>query len=197
MAKIILFTHQKGGVGKSTLSYNVANLLINSARVGIVDWDYQGTLLQTKGLNEHLNYIENVDRKKLNFPLNDFDFIIIDTPPYIFNEIDSLIKLADIIIVPTQASANDLFAIERTADIIKNNEAVDKSLIVFNRIKSSSSLKNKFYSNFEKTGISIAKNVINDYDAITNSLISKGVSEKHKGRMQLEELTKEILIKMM
>lgn len=44
MAKIILITHQKGGVGKSTLTFNLACNLKESAKVCILDMDSQGSV---------------------------------------------------------------------------------------------------------------------------------------------------------
>ena len=40
MPKIILVTHQKGGVGKSTLTFNMANALKNDVKVAIIDLDW-------------------------------------------------------------------------------------------------------------------------------------------------------------
>ena len=196
MAKIILFTHQKGGVGKSTLSYNVANLLNQHAKVGLIDWDYQGTLLQVKDLNDQLTFID-VDSKINNIPHDDFDFIIIDTPPYLFEEIHSLIKQADLIVIPTQASINDLLAIDKTVQIIKDSNAIDRSVIVFNRIKANSSLKDRLSDSFGEIGVPIANTVINDYDAITNSIVTKGVEVKHKASNQLQNLTTELMTKLL
>lgn|SRR5690606_7816565 len=196
MAKIILFTHQKGGVGKSTLSYNVANLLTQHAKVGLIDWDYQGTLLQVKELNDQLTFVD-VERNVSKIPHDDFDFIIIDTPPYLFEEIHELVKRADLIVIPTQASINDLLAIDKTIQILKDNDAIDRSLIVFNRIKSNSSLKDRLIENFNELNVTIANTVINDYDAITNSIVTKGVEAKHKASNQLQNLTTELMTKLL
>ena len=50
MSKIILITHQKGGVGKSTLTFNLAQNLCANAKVAILDLDLQGSLIQIKKL---------------------------------------------------------------------------------------------------------------------------------------------------
>ncbi|REC49273.1 ParA family protein, partial [Chryseobacterium piscium] len=78
MPKIILITHQKGGVGKSTLTFNMANALKNDVKVAIVDLDWQGSIYKSRSNSDipvyspdHLNEIQNLD----------FDFIFIDTPP--------------------------------------------------------------------------------------------------------------------
>lgn len=39
MSKIILVTHQKGGVGKSTLTFNMASILKNDVKIAIIDFD--------------------------------------------------------------------------------------------------------------------------------------------------------------
>lgn len=44
MPKIILVTHQKGGVGKSTLTFNLASNIKDIAKTCIIDIDYQGSL---------------------------------------------------------------------------------------------------------------------------------------------------------
>ena len=43
MPKIILVTHQKGGVGKSTLTFNMALAIKNEAKTAIIDLDLQGS----------------------------------------------------------------------------------------------------------------------------------------------------------
>ena len=48
MAKVILTTHQKGGVGKSTLTFNLAANLRDNAKVCIVDMDMQGSLFNIR-----------------------------------------------------------------------------------------------------------------------------------------------------
>lgn len=47
---IITFSHQKGGVGKSTLAFNVAKKIYESANVCIVDYDKQGSLSQVSDM---------------------------------------------------------------------------------------------------------------------------------------------------
>ena len=178
------------------LSYNVANLLTQHAKVGLIDWDYQGTLLQVKELNDQLTFVD-VERNVSKIPHDDFDFIIIDTPPYLFEEIHELVKRADLIVIPTQASINDLLAIDKTIQILKDNDAIDRSLIVFNRIKSNSSLKDRLIENFNELNVTIANTVINDYDAITNSIVTKGVEAKHKASNQLQNLTTELMTKLL
>ena len=50
MPKIILITHQKGGVGKSTLTFNLAQNIAANSRVAVLDFDLQGSLSQLEEL---------------------------------------------------------------------------------------------------------------------------------------------------
>jgi len=45
MPKFILITHQKGGVGKSTLAFNLASNIKEVTKTCIIDMDYQGSLV--------------------------------------------------------------------------------------------------------------------------------------------------------
>lgn len=72
MPKIILITHQKGGVGKSTLTFNLAANLRENSKVCIVDMDQQGSLMNVKELSE----VEIFSDDKLQkIQKSDYDFI--------------------------------------------------------------------------------------------------------------------------
>ena len=48
--KIILVNNSKGGFGKSTLTFNLAQNISSSANVAVLDFDLQGSLSQLKDL---------------------------------------------------------------------------------------------------------------------------------------------------
>ena len=76
MAKIILITHQKGGVGKSTLTFNLACNLKESAKVCILDMDNQGSLLNISELSQVPVFTADMLNEKL---IKEYDFIFIET----------------------------------------------------------------------------------------------------------------------
>ena len=123
MAKIVLITHQKGGVGKSTLTFNLAVNLRENAKVCIVDMDAQGSLMNIKALSEVPVY-SNTELKEVM--KKDYDFIFIDTPPYLTDKLSELCNLADVIVIPTKAGVLDLLAIKSTIDISNNLEITKK-----------------------------------------------------------------------
>lgn len=191
MAKIILTTHQKGGVGKSTLTFNMALALNNEVKVCIIDLDLQGSLWRSRMALD----IPVFSADEMSGILkSDFDFIFIDTPPYLNEKLPELSKLANVIVIPTKTGIYDLLAIEDTISIIKESKAEKKALIVFNMVKPNTTLTNEMHEAMEKYKIPIAKNYISDLVAFTRSAINGEVIDQ-KAKLQIENLTREVLEK--
>lgn len=190
MAKIILITHQKGGVGKSTLTFNLASNLMGSAKVCILDMDNQGSLFNISSLSNVPIFTSEKFTEKLK---EEYDFIFIDTPPYINEKISELCETADIIIIPTKAGILDLLAIKSTIDIIKEVNAEDKALIVFNMIKPKTTLTEEIKKEIVDYNIRISKNMISDLVSFSRSVLVNGVEDNHTAQKQIDNLTKEIL----
>lgn len=189
MAKIILTTHQKGGVGKSTLTFNMALALNNEVKVCIIDLDLQGSLWRSRKASD----IPVFSADKMNDVLkSDFDFIFIDTPPYLNEKLPEWSKLANIIVIPTKTGIYDLLAIEDTISIIKDSKAEKKALIVFNMVKPNTTLTSEMHEAMENHKIPIAKNYISDLVAFTRSAINNEITDQ-KAKLQIENLTREVL----
>lgn len=189
MAKIILVTHQKGGVGKSTLTFNLAQNLSSCSKVAILDMDLQGSLL---GINHIVNdFIITSDKSILKN--SDLDFIFIDTPPYLSDKLSGLMVLSDLIIVPTKAGVLDLLAIESTISIIGDKNKLDKTLIVLNMVKHNTSLTSDILNELKSYNVKIANTQINDLVVFTRSVLLKGVESNHNAQKQMDGLTKEVL----
>ena len=67
IAKNFLITNQKGGVGKSTLTYNLAQNIANKAKVAVIDFDLQGNKTSYAHIGQHSacspEYVEEVDQE--------------------------------------------------------------------------------------------------------------------------------------
>lgn len=192
MSKIILVTHQKGGVGKFTLTFNMASILKNDVKTAIIDFDLQGSLYKSRANSEIP--IFNKDEIK-NIKNLDFDFVFIDTPPYLTEELPNLCKLADAILIPTKTGIYDLLAIEDTINIIKQVGKEDKTLIVFNMVKPNTTLTTEMQEAIENYNITVAETKISDLVAFTRSAMNRGVEYSKKAQQQIEALTREILSK--
>ena len=144
MGKVISFTNQKGGSGKTTLSANLAVLWSNSGyKVAVIDADAQNSL--TYWLEARKKYYgeDDIDITSYNFDVRNlkeeikqikskYNFIIIDSPPSItFNTIQ-IIKASDRVFVPVQPSPLDLMATVPFLNLVKQEK---KNPIIFlNRV---------------------------------------------------------------
>jgi len=195
MSKIILITHQKGGVGKSTLTFNLAQNITKNAKVAVIDFDLQGSLSQLKQLVSDFDILSF--KGEINSITNlDYDFIFIDTPPYLSNYLPKLIELADLIIVPTKAGILDLLAIKSTLEIIEQGNKLQQALVVFNMIKANTTLTLDILIGLEEYKVTIANSHISDLVAFTRSVLVGGVNRDKNAQAQLDNLTKEVLTKL-
>lgn len=195
MPKIILITHQKGGVGKSTLCFNLAQNISSNAKVAVLDFDVQGSLAQIKDMVTDFDILTQ-KKGKNEIKKLDYDFIFIDTPPYLSNQLNELIVLADLIIIPTKAGILDLLAINSTLSLIESQNKTNKSLIVFNMVKPNTTLTNDIVKGLKEYSVSIANTMISDLIVFTRSVLINGVPSSNKAQRQLDNLTKEILTKL-
>lgn len=192
MAKIILITHQKGGVGKSTLTFNLAQNFSSNSKVAVLDFDLQGSLSQLKEIVTDFDVIPYVEEINTISDLN-YDFIFIDTPPYLSNHLSKLIQIADLILVPTKAGILDILAIKSTLKLIGHEHKSNSTLIVFNMIKPNTTLTQDILISLEEYNVPIAKTYISDLVAFTRSVIMNGVTNDRNAKFQLDQLTKEVL----
>jgi len=195
MGKVILITHQKGGVGKSTLAFNLAQNIAESASVAVLDFDVQGSLSQVKDMVSSFDIISY--QKNIKDITNlDYDFIFIDTPPYLSNTLPELIQLADLILIPTKAGVLDLLAIKGTIELIQKEDKTNSAMIVFNMVKANTTLTLDILIGLEEYSIPIAKSHISDLVAFTRSVLIGGVKKEKNAQYQLDNLTKEVLTKL-
>jgi chromosome partitioning protein len=196
MPKIILVTHQKGGVGKSTLTFNLAQNFSANSSVAVLDFDLQGSLSQLEELVTDFKIIPYQDKLEC-IPDLDYDFIFIDTPPYLSNHLTKLISISDLIIVPTKAGILDLLAIKSTLAIIEQEKRTMDTLVVFNMIKPNTTLTLDILIGLEEYNVKIANTHISDLVAFTRSVLLKGVTNDKNAQKQIDQLTEEILTKLL
>ncbi|PQJ82616.1 ParA family protein [Polaribacter glomeratus] len=193
--KIIVITNQKGGVGKSTLCALLAINLSSDSKVAILDFDPQGSLSQLKDIITAVDIIPYKRGVEEILEL-EYDFIFIDTPPYLSNHLPKLIELADLIVVPLKGSALDLLALSGTLDLIEQKNKKSNTLIVFNMIKANTTLTLDILIGLEEYNVPIAKTHISDLVAFTRSVLVGGVKNDKNAQKQIDNLTREILIKL-
>ena len=174
--QVIAFASQKGGAGKTTLAGHVA---VQAERSGagpvvLVDADPQGSLAdwwnersaerpafaQTTvvRLREDIERLRNLG----------FEFIIIDTPPAITSTISEVIKVSDLVIIPTRPGPHDLRSVGRTIDLI---EALDKPMVfVLNAASSRAKITNDAVIALSQHG-TLAPSIIHQRSDFASSMI--------------------------
>ncbi len=139
----VAFIATKGGVGKSSTSVNLATLLHEQGRaVVVVDIDPQESSADwarvrggrpppvISGLPERLTDMLATAQH------HNVEVVIVDTAGHASKGAVVAASLADIVVVPTRASAVDMFGIRHTVDLLTTANAMDKAvamLLVSNR----------------------------------------------------------------
>ena len=123
--RVLALASQKGGSGKTTLSGHIAvqAQLAGAGPVVLIDIDPQGSLAEWWNERESdLPAFAQTTVARLQSDLEilrqqGFKLAVIDTPPAITMAIQSVISVAELIIVPTRPSPHDLRAVGATVDL--------------------------------------------------------------------------------
>ena len=208
---IIGITNLKGGVGKSTITQNLAVCFAHLGyKVVIVDTDTNQNSLAWYGARDNdlpnINVVGVADSealtKSINNLHNDYDIVLIDGTPSLSKMATRIILSSDILLIPIRPGATDFRTMEEF--INRFNEAKE-----FKPEIPAYFILNEF-SHQKKVHQGISKMIINSFDIpvldtkinsrvayIEVGVVGKGVYEytDAKAKQEIVNLTNEVLEK--
>ncbi|MBX9791392.1 MAG: AAA family ATPase [Pirellulales bacterium] len=145
MPKVIAILNQKGGVGKTTLAVHVATAIARKKRrVLLVDADPQGSALDWAAArrDEPLFPVVGLPKSSIHKELpglaTNYEIVIIDGPPRVYDVARSAIMASDLVLVPVQPSPYDVWAAKEIIDLLNEaavyKPALQKAFIINRKI---------------------------------------------------------------
>lgn len=127
--KTVVITSQKGGSGKTTLT---AHLAVGAEHAGdgpavVIDTDPQQTLATWWKVREaEKPQLAPLVLRELPVKLDalaaaGFAYCFIDTPPALTEQNSQVLKRADLVLIPTRPSPNDLWSLGATLDLVRQS----------------------------------------------------------------------------
>lgn len=199
-AKVITVAQQKGGAGKTTVVAQLAVLWSTDGhRVALVDIDPQASLTawhmarrrsmadqEAGGI--HLSTVggwrlaSELDRLK-----QDFDIVLVDSPPHADSDARVAIRAADLVVVPLQPSPMDLWAIAPTLEMARKEKS--PYLVVLNRMPPRGKLPDQVLAKLAEDKVPVSEAVLGNRMPFAASMMEgRGVIETTQKSPASDEL---------
>lgn len=209
MATVISVVNTKGGVGKSTLSINLAEAYRrHGCRVMLIDHDFHQA--STNRWRQEADQREKetcrviVAEGDLPRLVRDFadtyDVILIDSPGRLAGGTTALISVADLVLLPIQPSALDLWTCESAINWIEERQLITggkpDARFVMTRCNADERVNREDVEEVEATGIPVLSSRTVQRVAYPRT-IKKGstvfdLPESHKARCEILAIFEEI-----
>lgn len=204
---VISVLNQKGGVGKTTTSINLArSFQLMGYNVALVDSDPQGSARNWREIDENNPIpVFGIDRPTIHTDiknLSNMDIVVVDGAPTLKDMSVSAIKAADLIIIPCQPSPLDLWAAEPMVEMIKARiEITDgklKAAFLVNNKKSNTKLGKQVAQVLTGYELDVLDSAISNSVEFANSLVDGKTIHEYKNKQAKKEscdVAQEILSK--
>ena len=180
MAFVIAVAQRKGGAGKSTIAANLATAYAEQGqRVALIDVDPQHSLARWDELRGR-----SAKARPLHFEApsgwrvpgildrlrRESDVVLLDTAPHDDTDARVAIRSSDLVLVPLQPSAADLWSMDATLDLAKKEGR--KVLLVLNRAPASGRLLDSVTAAIRDRGLPLADATIGNRTAFAQAFMA-------------------------
>lgn len=180
MAFVIAVAQRKGGAGKSTIAANLAAAFAERGdRVALLDVDPQRSLARWDELRGRARkarplYFEAPSGWRVPGILDrlrhEVDIVLLDTAPHDNTDARVAIRGADLVLVPLQPSAADLWSMDATLDLAKKEGRPVQ--LVLNRAPASGRLLEAVRGAIAQRGLPLAPAVIGNRTAFAQAFMA-------------------------
>lgn len=173
--KVVALLAWKGGVGKSTLTINLAAAAIEDGhKVGIIDLDPQSSLSEWSDRRDAEQPFVSDAKPRAVAQIVEagrglgLDLMLIDTPPNATDEVEAALAVADAVAIPTGVALFDLKAVTRT--VRAATQANKPTCVVLNRVGNRSDREAaRIRRELNHIGMPILRHVIHDLKVFPRS----------------------------
>src|SRR6476646_5050150 len=203
---ILTLANQKGGVGKTTLSVNLAHAIaLSKKRVLLVDADPQASASTWAAARETpspfpvIGMARNTLHRDLLPLLENYDHCIIDSPPRVSALSKSAILASDLVLIPVQPSSYDVWAAAETVQLIEEAQQFKpeiKALFCINRKVVNTAIGQEIEAALADYPFQIIKSTVDQRIAFAESSAGYSVFElapTSPAAKEIKALSKEIL----
>jgi len=180
MAFVIAIAQRKGGAGKSTVAANLATALAELGhRVGLLDIDPQRSLArwdQQRGESKKARALHFEAPTGWRLPATlerlkrEQDFLLLDTAPHDDTDARLAIRGADLVLVPLQPSAADLWSMDATLDLAKQERRPFRLLL--NRVPAAGKLREEIEGQLRDRRLPVLDTVLGNRTAYAQAFMA-------------------------
>ncbi len=181
---ILSITSLKGGVGKSTISQNLAVCFAHAGyKVCIFDVDTNQSAIHWSGIRPDesppipvFGQPDGIElSKNVKLISRDYEVVIIDGTPSLNKVTSKIILLADMLLIPILASGLDMWAtkqfLERYQDAVEEKEKAIPAYFLLNQYQSNTNLAKEVKEVLDETEIPVLKTTLKNRTAYKEAVI--------------------------
>jgi len=177
---VIAVVGNKGGVGKTTLSINIASGMNRRFSTVLLDADLQRSSIQWREISERDDIVEVIDAVDdvagtVRQYRDRFEWVIIDCPPSVQSkQTKEALTCSDIAIIPVLPSPLDLWAtvhVEQELEWARSVNPGIKGLVVVNQLESRTLLSRLIREALAEIALPVAKTAITRRMAYRNAML--------------------------